>query len=138
MQLAHINIAKFVKPIAHSDNAEFFNGVQEINTLAEQAEGFVWRLKDGSEDGLFDDSRTIVTISVWESVEALKNYSYKTNHTKFFRKRANWFEKLDKANYALWWIEDGKFPTPLEARRKLEFLWENGVTDEVFDFKYLM
>ncbi|MFK7948946.1 MAG: DUF3291 domain-containing protein [Saprospiraceae bacterium] len=138
MQLAHINIAKFVKPMAHSANAEFVNGIAEMNALAEQSEGFVWRLKDGSEGGLFGDSRTVSTISVWKNAEALKNYSYKSNHVDYFRKRAKWFHKLDKANYALWWIEDGQFPTALEAKQKLEYLWKNGVTEEVFDFKSLM
>lgn len=135
MQLAHINIAQFIKPMAHSDNLEFVNAIQEINDLAEQAEGFVWRLKDGSEEGIFGSSRIIVTISVWEDVKSLKNYVYHSNHVNFFRKRAAWFKKMEKPNYALWWIQNGEYPTALEAKQQLKLLWENGISEKVFDFR---
>lgn len=134
-QLAQINIAKFIKPMQHSANVGFVNAIEEINTLAEASDGFVWRLKDGSEDGLFHDARIITTISVWESVEALKAFSYRSDHVNVFRKRAAWFERMTKANYALWWIEEGNFPTALEAKKRIEHLWENGASDYVFDFK---
>lgn len=137
-QLAHINIAKFVLPANHQQNAEFMAGIEYINGLAERSEGFVWRLKDGSEDGIFGDEKIVATVSVWESVEALKAFSYHSDHVNFFRKRANWFERLDKANYALWWIKNKNFPTALAAKEKLEYLWANGSSEAVFDFKYIV
>ena len=51
-----------------------FKRLDEINAIADQASGFVWRLQ--TEDGdatsiqAFDDPLIIVNMSVWDSVES--------------------------------------------------------------------
>lgn len=140
--LAQINIAQLIAPIDSPLLADFVGDLDRINTIAENSKGFVWRLKDESGNATsfnpFDDSSLIVNISVWESVEDLKNFVYYSGHIEVFIKRAKWFEKMKTAHMALWWIEAGKNPTAEEARNKLLELDRNGDTDSSFSFKKIV
>jgi len=75
---------------------------------------FVWRLQSESGNATDiaynDDPSIMVNMSVWESLEALRDYAYKSDHMKVFRDRAKWFVKMDKPHYCLWWIPDGHIP----------------------------
>ena len=42
--LAQLNIARFVKPADHPDNADFVNNLDRVNAVADAQPGFVWRL----------------------------------------------------------------------------------------------
>ncbi len=46
--LAEFNIARIRFPLDDPRMAEFVDNVERVNMLAEQIEGFVWRLKDES------------------------------------------------------------------------------------------
>ena len=46
--LAQVNIGKILAPIDSPVMAEFVANLDRINALAENSEGFVWRLKDDS------------------------------------------------------------------------------------------
>jgi hypothetical protein len=54
-------------------------------------------------------------MSVWQSIEALREFAYKSDHMKVFRDRAKWFEKAVKPNYCPWWIPAGHIPTVAEG-----------------------
>ena len=137
-QLAQVNIARLLAPIDDPRIADFVGQLDEINTLAEGAQGFVWRLK--SEGGSAtdipynDDPFVIVNMSVWESVEALRDYTYTTRHVEVFRDRARWFEKMSKPHYCLWWVPAGHRPTVSEARERLEHYQAHGATPYSFWF----
>ncbi len=66
-------------------------------------------------------------MSVWESVDALKDYVYRSEHVEFFRRRAEWFEP-DAKRVALWHVAAGTIPQLDEAVRRVEFLERNGST----------
>ena len=97
--LAQINIARLVVPLDDPKIAEFVAQLEPINALADEASGFVWRLKSESGNATDiaynDDPVFIVNISVWESIEALRTYAYKSDHARVFRDRAKWFEKME-------------------------------------------
>jgi len=97
--LAQINIARLVAPLDDPRIAEFVSLLEPINALADEAPGFVWRLKSESGNATDiaynDDPFFIVNISVWESIEALRTYAYKSDHARVFRDRAKWFEKME-------------------------------------------
>ncbi len=137
--LAQVNIASMKYPLDDSRMAGFVNRLDEINALAEQHPGFVWRLKDEGNDATslrpFPDERIIVNMSVWKSVEDLKDYTYKTVHTEVMRQRRDWFYKHEKPPYVLWWIPVGHIPTVQEAKERLDDLHENGATVRAFDFR---
>lgn len=137
--LAQINIAKLLKPIDHPQIADFVNQLDEINALADDSEGFVWRLKDEGSNNVteiespFDDN-LIVNMSVWENAEMLKNYIYNSGHIKVFMCRKEWFDKPTNAHMALWWIEAGTIPTLEEAKAKLALIDKSGATQDSFLF----
>jgi hypothetical protein len=75
-----------------------------------------------------------VNMSVWESLEALRNYVYRSDHVGVFRDRAKWFEKMDKPIYCLWWVPAGHLPTVAEGRARLEHYQRHGATPYSFWF----
>ena len=136
--LAQINIARLIAPIDDPKIAGFVSQLEPINALADQAPGFVWRLKSESGNATDiaynDDPFIIVNMSVWESIEALRDFAYKSDHRKVFQDRANWFEKMDKPNYCLWWVPAGHKPTVAEGRERLERYQMHGATPYSFWF----
>src|SRR6266704_3555306 len=93
--LAQLNIARPRAPL------------DEINALADNAPGFVWRLVDG--DG--GDATSLrpygpdlmVNMSVWESVETLYEFAYRTAHLDVVRRRGEWFDHDGLPEYAVLW-----------------------------------
>ena len=137
-RLAQINIARLLAPIDNPRIADFVAQLAEINALAEAAPGFIWRLKSDSGNATDvaynDDPFVIVNMSVWESIEALRDYTYTSKHIEVFRRRAEWFEKCAKAHYCLWWVPVGHVPTVAEARKRLEHYQEHGASPVAFWF----
>jgi hypothetical protein len=139
-QLAQINIAKLLEPIDSPLLEDFVADLARINSIAENSEGFIWRLKDdvtanATSFNPFNDDSLIVNMSVWKDIEALKNFTYKSGHIEVFMKRAKWFERMTEAHMALWWIEEGNFPTAENGRDKLLELRANGESESVFSFR---
>ena len=73
-------------------------------------------------------------MSVWEDIETLTAYVYKTGHVDFVRRRKEWFEKMDLF-FAMWWIPVGHIPTVEEGKAKLEHLATHGENTEAFTFR---
>src|SRR5688572_22166846 len=96
--LAQLNIARMLAPIDSPVMADFVANLDRINSVAENSKGFVWRLKDDSNNAtsirIFDDDFLIVNMSVWQSVDALFRYVYNSDHTEIFKRRTEWFEKM--------------------------------------------
>ncbi|WP_063345242.1 DUF3291 domain-containing protein [Vibrio jasicida] len=139
MKLAQLNIALAKYPLDAPEITDFVDNLDLVNSIAEQSDGFVWRLKDESGDAtnikLFDDPNMIVNMSVWDNVDALKNFMFRTHHRDFMRRKSEWFHRLVEDTYVLWWIEDNHIPTAEEALARLQYLRENGDTPYAFTFK---
>jgi hypothetical protein len=137
--LAQINIGRMLAHIDDPIMAEFVAQLPPINALAEQSPGFVWRLQSDSGDAtsikVYDDDMIIINLTVWESVDALREFTYKSAHSGVLRDRKRWFEKFDGPYYALWWVPAGHLPNPEEGKERLEYLREHGETDYAFSFK---
>ena len=136
--LAQINIGRLVAPVDDPRIAEFVAQLDEVNRLADQAPGFVWRLQSDSGNATdvvySDDPFVIVNMSVWDSVEALRDYVYASRHLEVLRDRAKWFEKMEKPHYCLWWIPEGHIPSVAEGRERLEHYQMHGATEVSFWF----
>ena len=136
--LAQINISRLLAPLDDPQIAGFVSQLEPINALADSASGFVWRLKSDSGNATdiaySDDPFVIVNMSVWESLQALRDFAYRSDHVKVFRDRAKWFEKADKPNYCLWWVAAGHMPTVAEGRARLEHYQMHGATPFSFWF----
>lgn len=136
--LAQLNVGTLRQPIEHPDTAGFANDLDRLNALAEAAPGFVWRLEGdgGNATDLvyYDDPRKIVNMSVWENVEALKNYVYKTVHVESFKRRTEWFESPAQPHLVLWWVLEGHRPDIKEAEERLQMIRSKGPSAEAFSF----
>jgi Domain of unknown function (DUF3291) len=136
--LAQINIGRLIAPIDDPKIAEFVAQLDPINALADKTPGFVWRLQSASGNATdirySDDPSIFLNMSVWESIGALHNFTYKAQHARVFRDRAKWFEKMDKSSYCLWWIPAGHIPTVVEGRERLEHYQKHGATPFSFRF----
>lgn len=136
--LAQINIGRLVAPIDDPRIAEFVAQLDPINALAEKSPGFVWRLQSSSGNATDiaynDDPFVHVNMSVWESLDALRDYVYHSQHANVLKDRAKWFEKMDKPYYCLWWIPAGHIPTVAEGRERLEHYQLHGATPRSFSF----
>lgn len=138
--LAQINIAKIVaENISDPVMEKFVAQLDEINALAEASPGFIWRLKDESNNATnlnpYNDQRIIVNISVWQSLDDLIKFAYYGRHAEVLRSRREWFVSFGRAYTALWYIPAGKIPTVEEAMIRLKSLQDHGPTPFAFDFK---
>jgi hypothetical protein len=139
MHLAQLNIATAKYELEAPEIKEFMDNLDPINAIAESSKGYVWRLQDENGDAtsiqFFDDPKIIVNMSVWESVDSLKNFMFRTHHKDFFKRKSEWFVKDAEDTYVLWWIPEGTLPTLEEAVEKLTYLRKHGDTPQAFTFK---
>ena len=137
--LAQLNIGRIRAPVEDPVMNGFMSRLDEINTIADNTPGFVWRLQteDGNATSIhaFDDPRLLVNMSVWESIEALHTFTFRSSHRELLRSRADWFERYEGPFQVLWWVPAGHIPTVEEAKAKLERLTESGPSPAAFTFK---
>lgn len=117
--------------------ADFVNALDPVNSSADASPGFAWRLVSDDADSqaleAFEAQGWLVNMSVWESLEDLKNFIRTPAHLAVMRRRAEWFQKVE--NYlCLWWVPQGHVPSFGEAMERLEHLRECGPTDVAFTF----
>ena len=141
MHIAELNIAYRLYEPDDPRFADFVNNLHRVNTLAERSKGFVWRLEDSFGSQLFLDAeldpKLLPNLSVWESVEDLRNFTFKTVHARIFERRAEWFPKLDQRHFVMWRVHAGHRPTLGEAFERLEKLNADGPSEEVFGWEVL-
>lgn len=136
--LAQINIALMKAPLQDPIMAEFATALDEVNAIADKSPGFVWRLQTSSGNATdiraYPDSKMLVNLSVWQSVESLKAYVYQSLHGEFFIQRRKWFERYQGEHFCMWWVPAGYLPTVEEGKAKLEYLALHGDSPESFTF----
>ena len=124
--VAQLNIARMIAPLDDPVMLEFVEALEPINALADSSPGFVWRLQDDSGDATsihaFDDPSLLVNLSLWTSIEALRDFVYRTEHLDFLKAKKQWFEPMMPPHLVLWWVPRGHMPTLEEAKRRLESL----------------
>jgi len=79
--LAQLNIARMIGVnIDDPIMSKFVAQLDEVNALAEGSPGFVWRLKDDSNNATsinpYNDNQIIVNLSVWQTLEDLRKFVY--------------------------------------------------------------
>jgi hypothetical protein len=136
--VAQINIARTVAPLDNPIMDGFMSRLDEVNALADVSPGFVWRLQ--TDDGnattiqVYDDPLTIINMSVWESIEALNDFVFKSAHRGVMKRRREWFERFDGPYLALWWVPAGHIPSPAEGKAVLDDLRTHGPSPRAFTF----
>jgi len=138
--LAQLNIVKMKFDIEAPELEDFFARFDEINALADESPGFVWRLSIDDEDTSAIDhfgSDYLVNMSIWEDVDSLHRYVYRSAHSEVMASRRQWFDRMLQAYSVLWWIPAGTVPTIAQADERLQCLRHNGPTAEAFTFKQI-
>jgi len=136
--LAQFNMAQLLAPLDSPQLAEFVGALARVNDMADDHPGFVWRLQGDGGDATslrpFGED-VIVNMSLWESVEALFDFVYRTGHAPVMAKRRQWFAKPNEAYTVLWWVKAGHIPTVEDARARLDILKRKGPSPAAFTFK---
>jgi hypothetical protein len=143
-QLAQANIAYLRAPLDSHELSDFVNSLDPINALADQTAGFVWRLQ--TEDGNATSIRAfesaagpgvgiITNMSVWESIEALASFVYRSRHREVLRQRQRWFHTVVEPTLVLWWVAEGHRPSVVEAEQRLLRLRSVGPSPFAFSFR---
>ncbi len=136
--LAQLNIGRVRAPVDDPLMDGFTSRLDEINHIADTAPGFVWRLQteEGNATSIhaFDDPMLLVNMSVWESVEALHDFTYRSLHRELLRGRAEWFDRHDGPYQVMWWVPAGHQPSLEEAKARLDKLINDGPSPEAFTF----
>jgi len=138
--IAQVNMGHIKAPLDDPIMAGFMNRLDELNALADTSPGFVWRLQTNSGNATYfrpyeHDDRILLNMSVWETIEALKNYVYRTVHAEIMRHRHKWFDKFRGEFIALWWVPVGHVPSIDEAKKRIAHLNAHGPTQFTFNFK---
>ena len=142
--LAQVNIGRLRAPLDSPQLASFMAALDPVNAVADVAPGFVWRLQ--TEDGNATAVRAfewdqagsagvIMNMSVWDSVEALAAFVYSEQHRQILRRRREWFEQMEEAFLALWWVPRGHIPTTGEAEDRIRHLRAHGPTPHAFTLR---
>ncbi len=137
-QLAQLNVAKMKFAFDDPEMQEFIDRLDDINALADHAPGFVWRLQTEEGDATAIDYfgvDTLVNMSVWDGLEALHNYVYRSAHNEVMARRKLWFDRLESAYSVLWWVPNGHIPSIEEAAQRLDMLRQQGPSAKAFTFK---
>jgi len=137
--LAQVNIGRILAPMDSPVMADFAANLDRINALAEASNGFVWRLKDETNNAtsvkFSDDQFIIVNLSVWKDIDSLFAYVYQSAHVEIFKRRKEWFEKMPEMHMALWYLPVNQVPTVTDSSVRLRHLQLYGETPFAFSFK---
>ena len=136
--LAQANYGRMRAPLGDPSMASFLAKLAKINAAADEFPGFVWRLQTEEGDAtavrVFNDDRILFNMSVWESIEALHDYVYRSIHAAPMRDRKMWFEDPDPSHQVLWWIPRGYIPIVKDAVERFELLRRHGPSKDAFTF----
>ena len=138
--LAQFNVAKIRYPLEDPRMAGFVDNLDRINTLGDESPGWVWRYSTDSgnsmDERIFDDPDIALNYTIWEDVDSLKDYTYRTDHKDFLRRRREWFVQMPEwPIVVLWWVPAGTIPPLTEAKARLLRLRDHGSSPDAFTFR---
>ncbi|USQ83460.1 DUF3291 domain-containing protein [Streptomyces phaeoluteigriseus] len=138
-ELAQVNLSRLKFPLDSPELKDFVDALDPVNADAEAADGYVWRLQ--SEEGnatdvpVFGDRWLIINLTTWRDVNALTAYMYQGRHREMLARRREWFDRVQEAMTALWWVPAGHRPTVAEAESRLLHLRAHGPTPYAFTLR---
>ncbi|MDH3759638.1 MAG: DUF3291 domain-containing protein [Gammaproteobacteria bacterium] len=138
--LAQLNIARLKYGFDDPELADFVARLGDVNALADESPGFIWRLQTEAGDATAIDyfgPDYLVNMSVWQDVDSLRNYAFRSAHKEVLARRNEWFERMQDAYAVLWWIPAGTIPTIEQAGERLDSLRDNGPNPCAFTFKQI-
>lgn len=130
MAIAQMNWGRMKFAPNHPRLSEFMDALERIYTQAEAHAGFIWRIQSEAAAqelaALGYDDRMSATVSVWRSVEYLRDYTFNSEHGTFLKRTAEWFEAVDGPQLVIWDVDPYTRPGFREAFDRLEHLRQHG------------
>jgi hypothetical protein len=138
--LAQLNVGLARAATGSPELADFMAGIVPVNAIADAEPGFVWRLQDGDGPGATAlrprGPDLMVNMSVWLTLEALRDFVYRNGpHLDFMRRRREWFHRMPEEHLVLWWVPAGHIPDLDEALSRLDLLRRDGPSPLAFTFR---
>jgi len=139
MAIAQMNWGTLKHCLKDERMIEFTNSLSSIYSLAENHPGFIWRIPDAeAEKQLLElgfDELTSSTVSVWNNLDSLKDYTFNSLHSVYLNRSLEWFKKVEGPQLVIWDIANDHQPTFKESFNRLEYLNNNGTTDYAYGWK---
>ncbi len=132
--LIHANLAIMRAPLDDPMMAGFVDQADQIDALAQGSPGFVAQPTPPDEGQVFT-GRTLLNLSIWESVESLERFTHQGQHALALERRAEWFEQVEGPNYVFYWAPAGHIPTEAEVQGRIEYLAKHGPSPYAFTFE---
>lgn len=148
MTLALYTFGVFRKPAEDPANAGFHALDGPIFTRVRSAPGFLGHAIYEGEggDGDWDagpqhlprfyvekgDGWSPATLSLWASVEALRDFSEGGLHAVALARARQWFDEAPWPGHAAWWVAPGEKPSWAEAVERFEHLADHGPSARAF------
>ena len=136
--VAQANIGRGHAPVTDPVMKGFVDQLVAINSIADRAPGFVWRLQTDEGDATsvrpFEDPPVMVNMSVWRSIEELYRFVFESDHVTPLQNRQAWFEKMERPYSVLWWICAGEFPDTADLVHRFDLLRDRGPSPAAFTF----
>ncbi|MBL4646422.1 MAG: hypothetical protein COA52_05450 [Hyphomicrobiales bacterium] len=148
-RLALYNFGVFRQRAENPINDAWRDFHDPIMALIEKAPGFIARSGYDGDPGPHSwgtqvyprfyeergDGWSPATLSLWQDLEFLFQFTYFGLHQKAFVGGKKWFERGGWPPYVLWWVEDDHTPDWAEGVLHFEHLHDHGPTAKAFNFK---
>jgi len=136
MAIAQMNWGRMLFPLEDMRMAEFAASLDGVYRLAELHQGFIWRIPDVEANAQLQnlgfDNMISSTVSIWETIDDLKAYTYETLHGDFIKRKSKWFENVEGPQLVIWNVEPKDRPTFEHAFERLEALKRDGPTENAY------
>ena len=139
MAIAQMNWGRLKFSLEDKRMKEFTESLNEVYSLAENHPGFIWRIPDNQSESQLSNlgfNKLISsTVSVWENITSLKEYTYNSLHGFYLKRSSEWFEKIDGPQLVIWHVEKSDQPTFKESFKRLNYLKNNGASDYAYGWE---
>ncbi len=147
--LAEFNIGTLKYDWEDPRVSDFLNNLDRVYAIAMRSPGYVWHLSgEEMEVAQLDatgvlggNPRTASTLSVWQDVQSLEQFTFNTVHKQFYDRKDEWYDPAEQAwdghRLVLWWVPAGHRPSVAEAVERLTHLVEQGDSDTGFGWAHL-
>ena len=113
---------------------DFEDGIDAVYAVAERSDGFIWRVSNYDNIAPPPFGPAARTLSIWQDVEGLKHFVFKTLHGRFYDRKSEWFLAAEEPMMVLWNVTPDTRPTMDEAYKRLELLRSDGPSLQAFDW----
>nr|WP_106779478.1 DUF3291 domain-containing protein [Lysinibacillus timonensis] len=128
-------------PYDHPATREFFKVGNDVYRQASSS-GLVHTF---SSEGVYfpaisikGEGLPILTLTVWNNLDSLYQFTYSGQHKQALRDRSKWIEPYPEKHlsYVVWWTEKVRDVSWKEAFNRYNYYIEHGATSFAFDFKH--